>query len=75
MHLAQQTANDMEVLYLDTQRKLSELQTQYRSKEVEYETQIQSQEASFQQQLEAESTEKKRLAKELVTILIVILFI
>lgn len=66
LHQALQTANDMEVLYLDTQRKFSELQTEYRTKEVEYETQIASQQADFQERLDLEMNEKKRIAKELV---------
>lgn len=61
-----QTANDMEVLYLDTQRKLSELQTEFRNKEVEHETEILTQRTNFQNQLDIEVGEKKRLAKELV---------
>lgn len=66
MHQAQQTANDMEVLYLDTQRKFSELQTEHRTKVEEYEAQLQAQKTTFQKQLDTESNEKKRLAKELV---------
>lgn len=64
-----QTANDMEVLYLDTQRKLSELQTEYRNKEVEHESEITSQRTDFQHRLDTELNEKKRLAKELVILL------
>lgn len=56
----------MEVLYLDTQRKFSELQTEFRNKEVEHETTFQSQQRDFQQRLDSEIIEKKRLAKELV---------
>lgn len=57
----------MEVLYLDMQRKYSELQTEYRNKEVERESEIVSQRTDFQQRLDAEQNEKKRLAKELVS--------
>ena len=56
----------MEVLYLDTQRKLSELQTQYKEKEVAYENEMQSLKADYQQRLDEETSERKRLAKELV---------
>ena len=57
----------MEVLYLDMQRKYSELQTEYRNKEVERKSEIVSQRTDFQQRLDAEQNEKKRLAKELVS--------
>lgn len=57
----------MEVLYLDTQRKLSELQTEFRTKEAEYENQLASQQTSLQQQIDLEANEKKRIAKELVS--------
>ena len=49
------------------QRKYSELQTEYRNKEVERESEIVSQRTDFQQRLDAEQNEKKRLAKELVS--------
>lgn len=57
----------MEVLYLDTQRKLSELQTEFRTKEAEYENQLASQQTNLQQQIDLEASEKKRIAKELVS--------
>lgn len=60
----------MEVLYLDTQRKFSEMQTELREKEVEYETQLQAQQSNFQKLLETETGEKKRYAKELVTFIV-----
>ena len=66
LHQALQTANDMEVLYLDTQRKFAEMQTQFHEKETEYEAQIHTQQLNFQQQLDVETGEKRRLAKELV---------
>lgn len=66
LHQALQTANDMEVLYLDTQRKLSELQTQFREKEVEHANEVESLTADFQQRLDGETSERKRLARELV---------
>lgn len=56
----------MEVLYLDTHRKLSELQTEFRAKESEHEAEILSQQKDFQQRLEMEQSEKKLLSKELV---------
>jgi hypothetical protein len=56
----------MEVLYLDTQRKFAEMQTQFQEKETEYEAQIHTQQLNFQQQLDVETVEKRRLAKELV---------
>lgn len=56
----------MEVMYLDAQRKLSELQTQYKEKELHYEEELQSQEVLLGNQLAVETAEKKRLAKELV---------
>ncbi|XP_057372757.1 uncharacterized protein LOC130693602 [Daphnia carinata] len=65
LHRALQTANDMEVLYLDTHRKLSELQTEFRTKEAEHEAQIRSQQADFQERLESETNERKRVSKEL----------
>ncbi|KAK4005430.1 hypothetical protein OUZ56_007143 [Daphnia magna] len=65
LHRALQTANDMEVLYLDTHRKLSELQTEFRSKEAEHEAQILSVQTDFQQRLEMEMNERKRVSKEL----------
>lgn len=66
LHRALQTANDMEVLYLDTHRKLSELQTEFRTKEAEHEAQILSVQTDFQQRLEMEMNERKRVSKELV---------
>ncbi|KAI9560764.1 hypothetical protein GHT06_011716 [Daphnia sinensis] len=65
LHRALQTANDMEVLYLDTHRKLSELQTEFRTKEAEHEAHILSQQTEFQQRLESETNERKRVSKEL----------
>lgn len=56
----------MEVLYLDSQRKLSELQTEFRTKEAEHENEMHSMQTDYQLRLETEITEKKRLAKELV---------
>ena len=56
----------MEVLYLDTHRKLSELQTEFRTKEAEHENEIQSMQTDYKLKLETEVTEKKRLNKELV---------
>ncbi len=65
----------MEVLYLDTQRKFAEMQTQFHEKEEEYQAQIHTQQSNFQQQLEAETGEKRRLVKELVTFSLKILFL
>jgi len=53
---------------MDAQRKLSELQTEYKEKELHYEEELQSQEVLFGNQLAVETAEKKRLAKELVSI-------
>jgi|688.fasta_scaffold2218660_1 7-cyano-7-deazaguanine synthase in queuosine biosynthesis len=58
----------MEVLYLDTQRKLSELQTEFRTKETEHENEIHSMQTDYKQRLETEIAEKKQIAKELVRI-------
>ena len=66
LRLAQQTANDMEVLYLDTQRKLSQLQTQQREKELSYEEELASLRSTFNGQMDSELAEKKSLTKELV---------
>ena len=51
---------------MDAQRKLSDLQTRYRDKELHYEEELQSQEALSNDQLAVETAERKRLAKELV---------
>ena len=56
----------MEVMYLDAQRKLSELQTCFREKELFYEEEKESKEVLFNDLLTVEMTEKKQLAKELV---------
>lgn len=58
----------MEVLYLDSQRKFSELQTEFRNKEVEHESEISALRASLQERLDTEVSEKKSLAKEFVII-------
>ena len=53
---------------LDTQRKLSELQAEFRAKEAEHENEIQSMQTDYKQRLETEIAEKKHLGKELVRI-------
>ena len=58
----------MEVLYLDTQRKISELQKEFRAKEAEHENEIHSMQTDYKQRLETEIAEKKHLGKELVGI-------
>lgn len=68
LHRALQTANDMEVLYLDTLRKLSELKTEFQTKEAEHESEIHAMQTDHKLQIETKLTEKKRLAKELVRI-------
>ena len=66
MQAALQTANDMEVLYMDTQRKFSELQTMSREKEAEYEAELQRLRTEFKELLDSETDQKKQLSKELV---------
>ena len=56
----------MEILYMDTQKKFSALQSEYREKQASYEEELATHKITFQNQLEAENSEKKSLAKELV---------
>ena len=51
---------------MDSQRKLCQLQTEYREKQAEYETESASLGDTLSRKLETETAEKKLLAKELV---------
>jgi hypothetical protein len=59
---------------MDTQKKFSALQSEYREKQASYEEELATQKSTFQNQLEAENSEKKSLAKELVKPLKLCLF-
>lgn len=58
----------MEVLYLDTQKKLSDLQTEFRAKMEEHDYEVKSIHSTLRKELEVESYNNKRLVKELVNL-------